>query len=183
MSDDRPRPWWKRGRPALTPPPDAFDASLRLPALLAPGGVAVWTEPVDRQAVVAALAPRVADAAGLDEALVLRLLQKRDALGSTHLGEGVDLPHARVDGLEWPAFALGLTRGGVADAEAPTEVVWLLLLPPGAAGLGTTAQVARACHDADFRHALRTAGGTADVRAALARWERAHEAPPAAWGS
>jgi mannitol/fructose-specific phosphotransferase system IIA component (Ntr-type) len=153
-----------------------------LPSLLAPDGVVVWESPVTREEAVRTLLDRVVPAvSSLTAAAALRRLSERDALGSTHVGEGVDLPHARIDAVERPVFAVGLTRGGVEDAEAATSVVWLLLLPPGGAGLRTTAQIARACRDDAFRSALRRAEDDRDVRDALARWERAHEAPPGTW--
>lgn len=181
-ASDRSRPWWRRA-PAPPPPADtAGGDSLLLPSLLAPDGVVVWDEPVAREEAVAALLARVVPAVpGLTAAAALRRLAERDALGSTHVGEGVDLPHARIDAVERPVFAVGLTRGGVEEVEAATDVVWLLLLPPGGAGLRTTAQIARACRDETFRGALRRAEDDRDLRTALARWERAHEAPPGAW--
>ena len=136
---------------------------------------------------------------GLTAAEALRRLAERDALESTAIGEGVDLPHARIGGLAQPVFGIGLTRrgllpNGLPDAEAggasedpevgdDTEVVWLLLLPPGGGGLGPTAQVARACRDRAFREALRDAEGPDAVRDALARWEATHEPPPSNWST
>lgn len=186
-------PWWKRlltpsdaPEPATRPERGGPSPPTQLTTMLAPRGVAVWEEPVPRGEVVRALVDRVVPnvpALTADEAL--RHLRERDALGSTSVGEGVDLPHARIEGVPRPVFAIGLTHAGLrrdeADAADDTEVVWLLLLPPGGSGLGPTAQVARACRDRVFRTALRNAQSTDAVRAALSRWELSHESAPALW--
>lgn len=181
----RQRPWWRRRtRTSENSTVEPSTEALRLPTLLAPDGLVMWDAPVSREEAVGALVDLVVPAVpGLTAATALRRLAERDALGPTHIGEGVDLPHARLDEVGRSVFAIGLTRGGVEDVEAPTEVVWLLLLPPGGTGLRTTAQVARACRDDAFRAALRSAHDAAAVRAALARWERSHEAPPGGWTS
>ena len=172
----RQRPWWPRARASGDAVARPGTEALHLPTLLAPDGLASWDAPVARVVAVRALVGRAVPAVpGLTVPAVLARLAERDALGPTHVGEGVDLPHARIDGVTRPAFAVGLTHGGVDGAEAPTEVVWLLLLPPGGAGLQTTAQVARACRDAAFRDALRDARDADAVRAALGRWERSQE--------
>ncbi len=193
-------PWWKRllspsgvaGRPA---PPISPSLS-PLTALLAPDGVVVWENPVTRADVVRTLAERVVPhVEGPTVAEALQRLAERDALGSTAIGEGVDLPHARIRGLAQPVFGIGLTRRGLLPDEPPdtpettgrapddTEIVWLLLLPPGGVGLRPTAQVARACRDGEFRGALRDADGPDAVRTALARWETTNETSPSNWST
>jgi mannitol/fructose-specific phosphotransferase system IIA component (Ntr-type) len=58
-------------------------------------------------------------------------LLEREKQGSTFLNEGVALPHARIEGLERPWVALGLSHAGILDAytETPVEIVFLLLSP------------------------------------------------------
>jgi PTS system nitrogen regulatory IIA component len=163
--------------------------SSSLTSMLVPDGVVVWAAPVDRQTVVRALIERVAPMLPrLTAADIARRIEERDALGSTFIGEGVDLPHARVDQVAAPVFAMGLTRGGLraADGEPapqPTDLVWLLVLPPGGSGLSATAQVARACRDATFRAALRAVQDTEAARHALSRWEFNHDPPTARWST
>ena len=62
---------------------------------------------------------------------IIGKLREREKSGSTFLNEGVALPHARVERLDQPQIAVGLTHGGVMDspAEAPIEVVFMLLTP------------------------------------------------------
>jgi len=158
--------------------------------MLAPDGLVTWDEPLTRDEAVRTLLAHVVPAVpGLTAADALRQLHERDALGPTAIGEGIDLPHARIDGVLRPVFAIGRTRAGLTDSpppeapQTPIEVVWLLILPPGGAGLGPTAQVARACRDRPFRAALREATSADDVRAALARWALAQAPPAAPWST
>lgn len=185
-------PWWTRllapaSASAPTTPPD-YGGPTPLTSMLAPHGVVVWEEPVPRGEVVRALVDRVVPRVpGLMAGEALRHLREREALGSTAVGEGVDIPHARIEGIPRPVFAIGLTRGGLqremddTGAADEIEVVWLLLLPPGGSGLGPIAQVARACRDQVFRTALRNAQSTDAARTALSRWELSHESPTAPW--
>ncbi len=66
-------------------------------------------------------------------------IEKREQLGSTALGEGIALPHARIAGLERPLMAFATLQNG-ADFGAldgqPTQFVFLILLPASRAELG-----------------------------------------------
>ena len=68
----------------------------------------------------------------LDPAAVNRSLSEREALGSTGVGSGVALPHARLGNVRHPfgifaALARPLEFGAVDDQ--PVDLVFLLLLP------------------------------------------------------
>lgn len=81
----------------------------------------------------AAAAANDADAPSLDG--VLHTLTKREKLGCTGIGDGVALPHGRIDGLRQPLIAIARLKDGI-DYEAPDgKPVWLAvcLLAPGEA--------------------------------------------------
>lgn len=79
-----------------------------------------------------------AEAAGLDPKKVEdAVLEREDAL-ATGIGNGVAIPHARIEGLTKPFVAVGISDGGV-DFDAPDDrlahVIFLVLTPendPGA---------------------------------------------------
>ena len=74
-------------------------------------------------------------AAGLKEEEVFEQIVKREALGSTGVGNGVALPHSRIGGLRSPFGLLARLRQPVdfeAIDEQPVNIVFLLLLPEGA---------------------------------------------------
>ncbi len=66
-------------------------------------------------------------------------IEKREQLGTTALGEGIALPHARIAGLERPLMAFATIKNGT-DLGAldgqPTQFAFLILLPASRAELG-----------------------------------------------
>jgi len=65
----------------------------------------------------------VPSAAALAQALVAR-----EKLGSTAVGAGVAIPHAKVKGIKHPVLAVGIAPGGVDFAAADGEPVRLLFV-------------------------------------------------------
>jgi len=89
----------------------------------------------------------------------------------------VALPHARIEGLESPQCALGLTHAGVLDAptDKPIEAVFLLLSPASGASvhLQLLAKVGRALQSRDFRKALAFANTPEEAAEAIQDFEAA----------
>lgn len=105
---------------------------LKLCDFLGEGQIVVWEEAVSKeQAMRDLVRTLLASHPSLDEGFLLRKLKERENQGSTFLNEGVALPHSRMENLERPLVALGLSHGGILDAgtENPIEVVYLLFSP------------------------------------------------------
>src|SRR6185312_8809676 len=89
----------------------------------------------DKAQLLQELARRAAVALGLDQRVIFGVLQAREALGSTGLGRGFALPHARLAGLT-SAFALFARLARpiefAAIDERPVDLVILLLTPDSA---------------------------------------------------
>ena len=98
------------------------------------------------------LATRAANELGLDPNNVSDAVAKREALGSTGVGYGVALPHARVSHLKMPFGLLARLKHSV-DFEAvddqPVDIVFLLLMPEAADSvqLNALACIARKLRD------------------------------------
>jgi mannitol/fructose-specific phosphotransferase system IIA component (Ntr-type) len=140
--------------------------------------VHIWDDPISSGDVKSALVKSiVANTPGLTESAVLTKLAEREKLGSTFLNEGVALPHARLDGLESPQVALGLTHAGILDAptDRPIEAVFLLLSPTTGASvhLQLLAKVGRALQSRDLRRALARAATPAEALGAIQDFEAA----------
>jgi nitrogen PTS system EIIA component len=94
------------------------------------------------------LSARAAPEVALEPALVSAEILKREELGSTGLGSGVAIPHARIPGLRKPYGVLARLKRALdfaaIDGE-PVDLVFLLLLPSSPAGeqLNALAAVAR----------------------------------------
>lgn len=130
--------------------------------LLDPGAVALRAgAPGKRQALslVADVAGRVL---GVDADAVLEGLIERESAGSTGVGEGVAIPHARLDGLDRVrAVVVRLDAPVAFDAldDKPVDLLIALFAPhdANAQHLRALARVARLLRQPEMRAALRQA--------------------------
>jgi nitrogen PTS system EIIA component len=119
------------------------------------------------------LARRAAIALSLDQNMILEALQVRENLGSTGLGKGFALPHARLAALSG-FFALFARLARPIDFAAiddnPVDLVILLLTPADAGNqhLATLAALSRPLREAGFMQRLRQAPDAEAVHALLA---------------
>ena len=102
-----------------------------------------------------------------EEAIYERLLE-RERLGSTGVGHGVALPHARIKGLSTPRGAfLQLTEGADFDAidSAPVDLVFALIVPEETTQehLQLLAQLAAVFSNATLRDRLRHSKSCAEI--------------------
>jgi len=117
------------------------------------------------------VAETAAEALGFDESQIFDALLEREALGSTGLGAGVAVPHARLAGLDRVCAVFVKLETPVSyDAvdDRPVDLLFALFAPPreGAEHLRALAAVSRTLRSADMRQRLRQAG-TADAIRAL----------------
>ncbi len=102
--------------PSSAPTMSAVRPAGALSRLLTPQRIIIWDDPAARQDVRQRLVNSiVATEPGLNAEAVMAKLAERKAQGSTFLNEGIALPHARLEGLQAPQVALGLTRAGLLD--------------------------------------------------------------------
>ena len=128
------------------------------------------------KARVFALAGQIFDGlAGLDAQRVAESLSARESLGSTAVGQGVALPHARIKGLRQPLAAYMRLREPI-DFDAPdgnpVEELFVLLVPEQAtqAHLKLLAEVAQMFGDLYFHDHLRRQNTAAGVYQVFADW-------------
>jgi nitrogen PTS system EIIA component len=97
---------------------------------------------------------------------------KREALGSTGMGGGVAIPHARLREIEKPFGLLARLKYPI-DFDAidgkPVDLVFLLLLPAASHGeqLNALASVARLLRKAETLRDLRRAGSSDELYRAM----------------
>jgi PTS system nitrogen regulatory IIA component len=96
---------------------------------------------------------------GLKLERVVGALQEREKLGSTGIGEGVAIPHAKLAELPKLAASFGVSRTGI-DFQAidgkPTYLFFLLMAPENSAGihLKALARISRLFKNPKFRSAI-----------------------------
>ena len=146
---------------------------MRIADLIAPAHVLAALRVQDKPQLLAELARRSAAAIGIDASTILTALRTREQLGSTGLGQGFALPHARIDGLT-TFFGLFARLARPIDFEAidghPVDLVFLLLIPPDANAehVAALAAIARPIRDRQFVRELRQAKDAAELHNRLA---------------
>lgn len=146
---------------------------MKIADLIGPDQVIIGLRAADKTQLLQELAGRAASALGLDRRMVFDALQARENLGSTGLGKGFALPHARLDDLRQP-FALFARLGRPIDFssidEKPIDLVVLLLTPANGntRHLAILAAVSRPLRDDLLVQRLRQAPDAAALHKLLA---------------
>ncbi len=124
-----------------------------------------------RQALKVA-AELAARSLGIKASDALEALLAREAVGSTGVGYGVAVPHARVPGLTrlrgvFVRLEQPVEFGAVDDR--PVDLIFALFAPPEASGehLRALARVSRLLRQAELREQLRQARGSDAIHALL----------------
>jgi len=99
---------------------------------------------------------------------ILQALLEREKLGSTGIGQGIAIPHAKTDKITEIVCAIGTSLKGVEfdalDGEN-VHIIFLLVAPQDSAGmhLKVLAKISRLLKDKFFRQALREAKSPGEV--------------------
>lgn len=114
-------------------PTAARGTAVRLSSLTRPDLIFVDLPGADGPTILRAFAERVVQQGVVADADKLyRLLLEREKLGTTALGEGVAVPHCKIEGLDAVVVAVGTFRKGI-DFEAadgqPVQLLFLVISP------------------------------------------------------
>jgi mannitol/fructose-specific phosphotransferase system IIA component (Ntr-type) len=146
---------------------------MNLDNLITRNRVKIGISDTDKWTVIEDLVDLIAaDNQGSDREVLLRDTLEREEKGSTGIGKGIAIPHARTAGVTELAGALGISRPGV-DFEAedgrPCHLVFLILAPPGESTRYLKALSAVACigRDEDLISRLTSAASPDDVMSIL----------------
>ena len=142
--------------------------------LLADGGVVLRSGASSKRQALHTVAEVAAQSLGMPENRILEALLEREALGSTGLGSGVAVPHARLEGIERvTAVFVRLDTPVVYGAldDRPVDLLLALFAPPrdGADHLRALAAVSRALRSPVMREQLRQARTPDAIRALFVR--------------
>lgn len=149
-----------------------------LSALLDSGVILPFEQASSRDEALSTLSRALAKALSLAPEDVDAAVKARENLGSTGVGDGVAIPHARLQGIETPVGALMKLDQGV-DFKAidarPCDLIFMLVAPidDGASHLRALAQVSRALRQSETRAALRSAENETQIRNIVCKPESA----------
>jgi len=145
---------------------------MKISDLLTAADVAIDVRIANKQQLLRDLAGKAASALSLQADDVSSALLKREDLGSTGMGRGVAIPHARLPLVKRPYGIMTRLKQPI-DFDAidgqPVDLVFLLLLPtpPETNQLVALAAVARALKTPETLDRLRRAKNTSDIYAAI----------------
>ena len=143
--------------------------------LLAPADVRLDVEVSNKQQLLKQIAALLAARHGLPEPVILDSMMAREELGSTGVGHGVAIPHARMTQCGAAAGVFVRTRDPIpfdAPDSKPVSVFLGLIVPNMASErhLQLLATAASMLSDRGFREKLRTCTDPAALRELLAAW-------------
>jgi PTS system nitrogen regulatory IIA component len=110
--------------------------------------------------VLTELATHLADRfPGVDGPTLRRVLEERELLASTAIGDGIAIPHGKLDAVGRLVGVLGRARPGIEFESIdgkPTHLVFMLVAPASSTGvhLKALARLSRLFREADFRERL-----------------------------
>ncbi len=108
------------------------------------------------------------------QARLATVLEDRERLGSTGIGEGVAIPHGKLAGLPTLSASFGVSRTGI-DFEAidgkRTHLFFALVAPENSAGLHlkALARISRLFKNGAFRDAILAAKNSEEIYSLIAR--------------
>jgi nitrogen PTS system EIIA component len=141
---------------------------MKISDLLSPADVMIDVRASNKRLLLQELAAKAAGRLGLPVDHVAPYLLKREELGSTGIGRGVAIPHARLPNLQRPFGLLATLKQPIEfdaiDGQA-VDIVFVLLLPATAQDgqIGALAVVARTLRPPETLVRLRGAKNTAEV--------------------
>lgn len=143
-----------------------------LTEILSAEAVRAAPKPTSKKRLLQDIAGYCAQLYDLDSQELLDKLQERELLGSTGMGKGVAIPHARISGVEH-VHAAFLALEAPVDFEAvdrqPVDLVFVLIAPEnaGAEHLKALAKVSRVFREEQMRNKLRSTQDPAALYAIL----------------
>ena len=130
----------------------------------------------DRREALRAVSVMIARAKGLPAPPVYRALWRREMAGSTGMGDGLAIPHARIAGITEPVTAYVRMRVplnfAAPDGKRVCELYSILLPAESAQAehLQLLARVAQAFADSGFRTRLAAASTPREIRVVFTQW-------------
>ena len=137
-------------------------------------------EVIDRLQALELAAEEIGSLHGLDPKPILDALWRREMVGSTALGCGVAIPHARIDGIERPILRFMRLKWaidfGAPDGKPVNQILVILVPSDGDTDehLQLLAVVARLFSDAAFRARVAAARHSAEAASVFADLARAN---------
>jgi PTS system nitrogen regulatory IIA component len=118
----------------------------------------------DKRGVLEELAGAISENdSSIDKEILVRVLVERERLGTTGIGDGVAIPHGKLETIEHPIISFGRSKEGL-DFDSmdgqPAYLFFLLVAPENSSGihLQVLAKIAKILKNSAFRKKLMEGG-------------------------
>jgi len=135
---------------------------MKIEDFLSPANAIIGMNAANKARLLKELSERAAASLHVDPEQIAAEIMKREALGSTGMGQGIAIPHARFQEMDKP-FGVFVRLKKAIEYDAvdgkPVDLVFLLLLPPATQSdqLNALAAVARNLREPERLQKLRAA--------------------------
>ena len=136
---------------------------------LCPEAITIDLKAQDKKSAIAELVTMMGNANKIkNTAEIVEIVMEREKLGSTGIGQGVAIPHGKIDTVSAQIGAIGISQKGVEfnslDGD-PVYIIFLLVGPAEVAGqhLKALSRISRLFKDKFFRQALREGATVEEV--------------------
>lgn len=144
---------------------------MKISEMLSPNAVNVDLKSSDKDGIIEELVGLLVASGDIksgNKGEIIDKLREREALGSTGIGKGVGIPHAKSSKTKKMISAFGISKGGVDFKSldgAPAYIFFLLVAPGDTPGphLKALAKISRLLDDKFVRERLRAASSSADA--------------------
>jgi len=145
---------------------------MNISEFLSPADTLIDVRISEKDKLLREMAQRATTKVQVPETEIIAELIKREELGSTGMGNGVAIPHARFQSLKKPFGIVARLKQPIdfkAIDEKPVDIVFVLLLPTASEGeqLGALACVARKLREPSELARLRKAKNASELHAIL----------------
>lgn len=134
---------------------------MKIMDFLSPKAVIANLKSTDKEGVIRELVESLAKAEDIkNREDIVKVILTRESLGSTGIGQGIGIPHAKTQSVKSLVAAFGLSHKGInfdsLDGE-PVYIFFLLIAPEESAGphLKALARISRMLKDKYFRELLK----------------------------
>ena len=133
---------------------------MKLPEIIEEDYIIPELKAKDKRGVLEELAEVISNhEPSIDKAALVKVLVERERLGSTGIGDGVAIPHGKMNGVRHPIISFGRSKKGL-DFDSmdgqPAHLFFLLIAPEDSSGihLQVLARIAKILKNRAFRQKL-----------------------------
>ena len=137
---------------------------MELPEIIEENNIIPELKAKDKKGVLEELAGVISrHESSIDKGALVKVLVERERLGSTGIGDGVAIPHGKMNGVSRPIISFGRSKQGL-DFDSmdgqPTHLFFLLIAPEDSSSvhLQVLAKIAKILKNRDFRKKLMEPG-------------------------